>query len=81
MIIDMGKFLAEERKYWTELERILDKIEGDPLFGMDFEQAKEFHYLYQRTSADLAKITTFASEPDIRRYLESRVGRAKGEIH
>ena len=55
MIIDMGKFLAEERKYWTELERILDKIEGDPLFGMDFEQAKEFHYLYQRTSADLAK--------------------------
>jgi uncharacterized membrane protein SpoIIM required for sporulation len=42
---------------------------------------KHFHYLYERTSADLAKITTFASEPETRRYLESLVARAYGEIH
>jgi hypothetical protein len=37
--------------------------------------------LYERTAADLAKITTFSSEPETRRYLESLVARAYGEIH
>ncbi len=81
MIIDIQRFLAEERPYWSELERILDKLEQDPLFRMNLEEAKNFHYLYQRTSADLAKIVTFSSEPEVRRYLESLVGRAYGEVH
>jgi uncharacterized membrane protein SpoIIM required for sporulation len=37
--------------------------------------------LYQRASADLAKINTFAAEPATRRYLEGLVGRAYGEIN
>jgi uncharacterized membrane protein SpoIIM required for sporulation len=81
MIIDIQRFATAERKYWTELEHLLEKIETDPLSTMDFEQAKRFHYLYQRTSADLARIMTFASEPEIRSYLESLVARAYGEIH
>jgi len=81
MIIDIQRFLAAERKYWAELERILEDLEADPLSTMDFEQAKRFHYLYQRTSADLARIMTFASEPEIRSYLEALVARAYGEIH
>ncbi len=81
MIIDLKKFIAGERHYWSKLERILDALEVNPERKFDLEQIKRFHYLYQRTSADLAKIMTFSSEPEIRRYLESLVGRAYGEIH
>jgi uncharacterized membrane protein SpoIIM required for sporulation len=45
------------------------------------EQTRRFHYLYERASADLAKITTFAAEPELRRYLENLVARAYSEIH
>ncbi len=81
MIIDLQKFLETERPCWTELERILGKLESEPNWRMDLVQLKHFHYLYERASADLGKIVTFSSEPETRRYLESLVGRAYGEIH
>jgi uncharacterized membrane protein SpoIIM required for sporulation len=81
MIIDLRKFVASERPHWRELESLLDKLSGDSSFKLSLEQLKHFHYLYERTSAGLAKITTFASEPETRRYLESLVARAYGEIH
>ncbi len=31
MIIDLQRFLNEERAFWTELERTLDRLENDPL--------------------------------------------------
>ncbi len=81
MIIDLRKFIARERSYWTRLEKILDRMENNPDRKMDMGEVKEFHYHYQRASADLAKITTFSSERNVRRYLESLVARAYGEIH
>ncbi len=81
MIIDLRKFVDSERPHWRELESLLDKFSSDPASKLTLEQLKHFHYLYERTSADLAKITTFASEPETRRYLESLVARAYGEIH
>ena len=81
MIIDLKKFISTERVYWTELETMLDKIEKGPDQRMNLNGLKRFHYLYQRASSDLAKIMTFSAEPNIRRYLESLVGRAYGEIH
>ena len=81
MIIDLEKFVAEERKHWGELETILDHMESNPGTALTMAQVKQFHYLYQRAAADLAKIMTFASEPQLRRYLESLVARAYGEIH
>ena len=81
MIIDLQKFVASERGHWADLESLLDKLENDPGFKLSLDQLKHFHYLYERISADLAKITTFASEPQTRRYLESLVARAYGEIH
>jgi uncharacterized membrane protein SpoIIM required for sporulation len=45
------------------------------------EEVKRFHYLYQRTSADLAKVTEFSTEADIRRYLESLVARGYAKVH
>ena len=81
MIIDLQRFVAAERPYWTELERLLEKLEADPNHQMSLEQVQHFHLLYERTAADLARINTFASEPQTRGYLENLVGRAYGEIH
>ena len=81
MIIDLQKFITEERPYWSELERVLDRLEAKPETRLKLRDLERFHYLYQRASADLAKIATFSAEPNTRLYLESLVGRAFGEIH
>jgi uncharacterized membrane protein SpoIIM required for sporulation len=81
MIIDLQKFIAEERLYWRELEQVLGSVEKRPELKLSLSQLERFHYLYQRASADLAKFKTFAAEPNIRGYLESLVARAFGEIH
>lgn len=81
MIIDLPKFIAAERPHWMELEKILARLEAEPNLRMDLEQLRRFHYLYERTAADLAKITTFSSEPETRRFLENLIARAYGEIH
>lgn len=81
MIIDLSRFLAEERKHWSDLEATLDRIDKNPDRRMKLDELLKFHELYERASADLAKIETFSSEPEIRRYLERLVARAYGEIH
>jgi uncharacterized membrane protein SpoIIM required for sporulation len=81
VIIDVPRFVDSERETWKELERILDRIDADPARRMNLEEVRRFHFLYQKTSADLARIRTFAFEPQICRYLESLVARAYGEVH
>ncbi len=81
MIIDLKRFINKEKKYWTELGGTLDKLEEDPGFKMNIDETKRFYFLYQRTSADLAKLITFSAEQELRRYLESLVARTYGEIH
>ncbi|HEX7618208.1 MAG TPA: stage II sporulation protein M [Verrucomicrobiae bacterium] len=81
MIVDLQRFIANERPFWNELEKLLDQIEAEPELRMPLGQLQLFHQLYERTAADLAKITTFSSEPETRRYLENLVARAYGEIH
>jgi uncharacterized membrane protein SpoIIM required for sporulation len=81
MIIDLQKFIADERPHWSELEAILDKLEKRVELKLTLSQLEKFHYLYQRASADLAKIKTYSAEPNTRVYLESLVARTFGEIH
>jgi len=81
MIIDFRRFVASERPHWTELERLLTRLESEPNQRMTLEQLQHFHRLYERTAADLARITTFSSEAETRRYLENLIARAYGEIH
>jgi uncharacterized membrane protein SpoIIM required for sporulation len=81
MIIDLQRFIAAERPCWTELQAMLDRLEAEPNLRMDLDQVRRFQGLYERTAADLARITTFSSEPETRRYLENLVARAYGEIH
>jgi uncharacterized membrane protein SpoIIM required for sporulation len=81
VIVDLQRFIANERPFWNELEKLLDRLEAEPNARMSLEQLQLFHQLYERTAAGLAKITTFSSEPEIRHYLENLVARAYGEIH
>lgn len=81
MIIDLPRFIAAEKPAWTELEERLDSLTANPHEQMSLAEAQRFHFLYQKTSADLGRVATFASEPELRRYLESLVARAYAEIH
>lgn len=81
MIIDLQRFVATERPHWNEFERLLGQLEANPNRRLTLEELRHFHQLYERTAGDLAKITTFSSEPETRRYLENLVARAYGEIH
>jgi len=81
MIIDLQRFLATERPHWTALEQALDKMENQVRTRMTLDQVREFHLLYERTAADLARIITFSAEPETRRYLEHLVARAYGQVH
>jgi uncharacterized membrane protein SpoIIM required for sporulation len=81
MIIDLQKFVSAERPYWAELESTLNRLESGSKRVQSLDEVRRFHYLYERTAAGLAKVNTFAAEPETRRYLESLVARAYGEVH
>jgi len=81
MIIDLPRFITTGRPFWTELETMLDRFDGEPTRDLPLEKAQRFHFLYQKVSADLGRVATFSSEPELRQYLEALVARAYAEIH
>ena len=81
MIIDLQRFLAAGQPHWAQLERLLDKLEAEPNLRMTLDELRHFHLLFERASADLARISTFSAEPATRQYLENLVARGYGEIH
>lgn len=81
MIIDLPRFIDAERPSWSELESLLDRMEKEPHRALSLDDAKRLHLLYQRVATDLGRIATFASEPQLRSYLESLTARAYAEIH
>jgi uncharacterized membrane protein SpoIIM required for sporulation len=81
VIIDLKKFTELEQPYWTELEGLLKKLEDDPSMKLTLAQLQRLHYLYERASAGLGKLMTFAVAPDTRAYLEALVARAYAEVH
>jgi len=81
MIIDLPRFIERERPFWDELEVLLKYLEEEPLATLSLEKTERFHYLYERTSADLGRVATFAAEPETHRYLESLVAWAYAETH
>lgn len=81
MLLNLPPFVAVERPYWDELERVLNRLEQDPTRQLSLSEIQRFHYLYQRASADLARLATFAAAPELQRHVESLVARAYGEVH
>jgi len=81
VILDVAHFVREEQPFWQELEECLSRLERRLEQRMDLAETRRFYYLYRRAASDLARIRTFAVEPEIRGYLEGLVGRAYAEIH
>jgi len=81
VIIDLPRFVQAEKPYWDELQRVLETVEAEPARRMPLPEIQRLHYLYERCSADLARLDTFATEPQLRAFLESLVSRAYSEIH
>jgi len=81
VIVDLQKFIQSGRPAWADLEKMLNRIEAEPNQRLTLEQVERFQELYERTAADLARLTTYSSEPETRRFLENLVARAYGEIH
>lgn len=81
MIIDLKRFTETERPFWTELEAILERLDRDPDTRLNLEEIRRVHYLYERASAGLGKLMTFAVAPETRAYLEALVSRAYSEVH
>jgi uncharacterized membrane protein SpoIIM required for sporulation len=81
MIIDLPRFVRTEKVYWDELQKLLHEIETEPGRRMPLSGIQRLHYLYERCSADLARLDTFSTEPRLQAYLESLVSRAYSEIH
>ena len=81
MILDIARFTAAERPYWQELDQLLRRLDNNPGLRLSLVETERFHYLYQRCSADLSRLSTFSADPQLREYLESLVALAYAEIH
>jgi uncharacterized membrane protein SpoIIM required for sporulation len=81
VILDIARFTAAERPYWQELDKTLRRLDNDSGVRLTLAETERFHYLYQRCSADLSRLSTFSADPQLREYLESLVALAYAEIH
>lgn len=81
MILNIDKFITEERPFWEELETFLRRSGKGNTERFTLEEIRRFHYLYQRTSSGLGRLATFSAEPETRGYLENLIARAYAEIH
>src|SRR5580698_2414695 len=77
MILDISRFVEHERPHWTALEKSLGWLEVNPETRLTLAEVENLHTLYQRASADLARVP----DGELRRYLEWLVSRAYAEIH
>jgi uncharacterized membrane protein SpoIIM required for sporulation len=77
MILDFSRFIENERPHWTALEKSLAWLESNPEARLTLAEVENLHVLYQRASADLARVP----DSELRKYLEWLVSRAYAEIH
>jgi uncharacterized membrane protein SpoIIM required for sporulation len=77
MILDLSRFVENERAHWTALEKSLDWLESNPQAKLSLKEIESLHVLYQRASADLGRVP----DGELKKYLEWLVSRAYAEIH
>jgi uncharacterized membrane protein SpoIIM required for sporulation len=81
MIVDLADFIRKERPAWERLAVLLERTKSDPHRKIPLDEIHELERLYQRASADLARLSDFTAEPEARRHLEALVAAAYSEIH
>ena len=69
MILDLDQFIQRERPYWDELLDLMRARDIQPDREAPWSEVQRFLYLYQRASADLVKLKTFAGAVEIRVWL------------
>ena len=80
MILNLPRFVAGERDYWAELEKMLDHQHDEPNWRLSVAEAQRLQYLYERSAAALLRIDQF-TEPELRASLQALVARAYSVIH
>jgi uncharacterized membrane protein SpoIIM required for sporulation len=81
VIVDIPRFVAAERPYWDELQKLLDHMDAEPERRLTLAEIQRLHYLYERSSAGLARFDAFSTGSLLRGSLETLVSRAYTEIH
>jgi uncharacterized membrane protein SpoIIM required for sporulation len=81
MIVNLDRFIEQERPRWERLAGLLERMSDDPFRALPMDEARELEALYQRACADLARLRTYAADPGVRAYLEGLVARGYAEIH
>jgi uncharacterized membrane protein SpoIIM required for sporulation len=81
MILDLRRFIERERPIWDELDGFLRKLENDPAARLTLTDTERLHYLYERTSSALVRISTFAAEPSLVAFLQALIARAYSELN
>jgi uncharacterized membrane protein SpoIIM required for sporulation len=81
MIVNLERFIREERVRWDQLDERLRRMADDPYRRLSVEEARLLDTLYRRTAADLARLADYSAAEETTRYLENLVGRAHAEIH
>lgn len=81
MIVNLEKFVGQERASWETLDGMLRRMADDPFRAIPVAEARQLDALYRRAAADLARLADYSAEAEARRFLESLVARAHAEIH
>ncbi len=81
MILDLSRFVQNERPHWEELEAALKRMHAGSLDLSDLAEARRVLALFQRACSDLSRLGESQSEPELRQYLETLVARGYAEIH
>lgn len=81
MIIDIERFIAMETPLWRRLDGQLAAWEADPHGPRSLAEVREVERLYQRASADLARLSSHCADPATVSALEALVGRGYAAIY
>ena len=81
MILDLARFVENERPHWEELEKALTQMQNSALDLSDLSESKRVLSLFQRACSDLSRVGASNAEPELREYLETLVARGYAEIH
>jgi len=81
MIIDLARFIEKEKPFWAEFDQLLDAHSRGAASAWPLAAVKRFHFLYEKVSSDLVKISTFSGERELRSHLGSLVARGYAAIH
>jgi uncharacterized membrane protein SpoIIM required for sporulation len=80
VIVDLDRFLRQQRRVWEALDRELLRYESDRLFRPTVNDSLLLFDLYEKCVADLGRLQE-AVQPELTNYLSSIVARAYGQIH